>query len=233
MKIKGKDIVIISLLLLIIAGFITIMYQDYNKANSDGKKFKEEYEKLNGKATGNEEKKYLPVEIDEKNPMMYKDLEEILEILEDKTGVIYFGFPECPWCRNLVPALMDAIKETEYKNVYYCNALKDRDKKHLDEDGKIVIDQEGSNEYYDLVKKLDKHLNSYKDLNDESIKRLYFPTVVFVKDGKIVAFHEDTVASQEDPYKPLDKKQHEELMNILITGIKKVQGILCTDDSKC
>ncbi len=232
MKKNSKNIIIILLIVIIIFGIIGI-FQLKSNVNKDGRKFKEEYESLNGKATGKDDKKYMRLSIDENNPVTYVDLGEALKILKNDTGVIYFGFPECPWCRNLVPVLLEAIKEAEYKNVYYCNALNDRDKKHLDADGKIIVDQEGSKEYQELLEYLYDKLSVYEGLNDDKIKRLYFPTVVFVKDGKVVDFHENTVDTQEDPYQALTEEQHNELLNTLITGIKKTQGILCTDDSKC
>ena len=44
--------------------------------------------------------------------------EEIFDIL-DGTGIIYFGFPECPWCRNAVPVLLDAAEEVGIEKIYY------------------------------------------------------------------------------------------------------------------
>ncbi len=233
MKEKSKNGIIIVLVLIIIFCVVGIFFFKQSR-NLDGKKFEEEYESLNGKTTGTKDKKYMSIDIDEDNPIVYKDLEGVLDILENGTGVIYFGFPECPWCRNLVPVLMDALEESEYKgNVYYCNALNDRDKKHLDDHGNVVVDEKGSRAYYKLVETLNHYLSVYDGLEDDTIKRLYFPTVVFVKNGEVVDFHEDTVTSQEDPYVKLNDDQYEELLNILVSGIKKVQGILCTDDSKC
>ena len=83
------------------------------------------------------------------------------------------------------------------------------------------------------MERLKDYLGPYQGLNDDTIKRLYFPTVVFVKDGQIQMFHEGTIPSQDDPYVKLTDDQEDELENILITGVKKVQGILCTDDTKC
>ena len=41
----------------------------------------------------------------------YSNYDEIFEILESKSGVIYFGFPECPWCRNIALPLVDSAME--------------------------------------------------------------------------------------------------------------------------
>lgn len=42
---------------------------------------------------------------------------------------------------------------------------------------------------------------------DTGVKRLYAPTVVGVKDGKVVGIHVATVESQTNPYEVLTDKQ--------------------------
>ena len=197
---------------------------------SDASKFKKEYESLNDKKN-DKDKEYVYLEVDKDNPFVYATYDEIIDILKNKTGVIYFGFPECPWCRNMVPILSDAAKELGINKIYYFNALDMRDKKSLDEDGKIVIEKEGTEEYKKLVEIMYDYLSVYEGLNDESIKRLYFPTVVFVKDGKIIGSHIGTLESQTDPYKELTKDQKSELKEIYTDYINKVYDIVC--DESC
>ena len=81
---------------------------------------------------------------------------------------------------------------------------------------------EGTEEYYELVEKLDSVLGEYEGLNDSSIKRLYFPTVVFVKDGEIVGSHIGTVDSQTDPSIALTDEQYEELKSLLAKNMTKL-----------
>ena len=200
-----------------------------NKANKfDNIKFKTEYESLNGKKNKNN-KEYVHVEVATKNPFIYASYDDVMDILSNGTGVIYFGFPECPWCRNMVPVLADAAKEMGIDKIYYFNALDMRDIKSLDNDGSIKTEKEGTKEYYKLIKVLGDSIGSYEGLNDESIKRLYFPTVVFVKDGKILTSHIGTLDSQTDPYKVLNDKQKNELKEIYMDGINKVYEIMCDE----
>lgn len=200
----------------------------------DSVKFKEEYESLNDKTKENSENGYLKVNIDVKNPVKYAEYEEVKEIITNGTGVIYFGFPECPWCRNAVPVLLESAKNTGLDTIYYFNALSIRDKKHLDDNGEIIVDDEGTKEYKELVKLLYEHLDVYEGLNDDSIKRLYFPSVLFVKDGKIIGFHSGTVESQEDPSIGLTEKQKEELKEIYSNYMLETLGTICTESStKC
>ena len=64
--------------------------------------------------------------ITEDNIFVYKNAEEIIKILENGTGVVYLGFPECPWCRAYVPMLNEIAKENHFDKIYYYNILKDR-----------------------------------------------------------------------------------------------------------
>lgn len=199
-----------------------------NNKKLDAIKFKAEYESLNGKKNDNG-KEYVHVDVDRKNPFVYAKYDEVIDIIKNGTGVIYFGFPECPWCRNMVSVLADAAKEMGIDKVYYFNALDMRDKKSLDEDGKIVIEKKGTDEYYKLINALGDSIGAYEGLNDDSIKRLYFPTVIFVKDGKIIESHIGTLDSQTDPYKVLNEKEKNELKDIYMNGFNKVYEIMCDE----
>ena len=166
---------------------------------------------------------------------LLKTYSDIKNLITSGTGVIYFGFPECPWCRNAVPVLLDAAKESGINTIYYFNALSIRDKKHLDENGQIVVDDEGTEEYKELVELLYEYLDEYGGLNDSSIKRLYFPTVVFVKDGKVIGAHSGTVATQQDPNVILTSNEKNELKSIYSEYMLETLGSICTDksNSKC
>lgn len=233
---EKKRIIFSTLLLvvLLIAVYIKVIDTKENKEyREDAIKFKEEYEALNQKQQATSS--YKIIKIPEDNPIMYANYEKIEEVITKGTGVIYFGFPECPWCRNAVPVLLEAAEETGVETIYYFNALSIRDKKHLDENGNIVTDEEGTEEYYNLVDKLSDYLGTYEGLNDESLKRLYFPTVVFVKEGQILGLHVSTVESQDDPSQSLNDEQHEELKGIYSGYMLEMLGSICNDHSaeKC
>jgi thiol-disulfide isomerase/thioredoxin len=217
-----KKIVVIIICVLVLLTSVSC-YFIFFKEKSDAVKFKEEYESLNGVKKDNG-KTNMSIEISKDNPVKYSTFDDIMDVLDNGTGIIYFGFPECPWCRNAVPVLLEAAKEMEVENIYYFNALDIRDEKEL-KDGKVVTTKKGTKEYYKLVDKLSSVLTPYEGLEDDSIKRLYFPTAVFVMGGKIVGSHIGTVDSQEDPYKALTKKQKKELLNIYKENIEKIYGV--------
>ncbi len=218
-------IVLISLMAIIC---IFVIGLKYPKEETDAIKFKNEYESLNDKKNKSG-KEYLKVNIDEINPIIYADYDKVIDLIKNDTAVIYFGFPECPWCRNAVPVLLDTAKELGIEKIYYYNALSIRDKKSLDENGNIVIEEEGTEEYKELIKLLYDYLPAYDGLNDNTIKRLYFPTVLFVKNGTIVGLHYSTVESQTNPYEGLNDEQYEELKSIYYDYLNKTFEIFCDD----
>lgn len=196
---------------------------------TDAMKFKEEYESLNGKENKSG-RDYVNVEIPADNPMVYADADKILEAIKSEEAILYFGFDECPWCRNAVPVLIEAANELEVKEIYYFNVKENRDKLELNEDGTINTIKEMGEDYKKVYDALYDHLSVYEGLNDESIKRIYAPTVVFIKYGKVVSLHEGTVDSQVESSAMTDS-QRQELKDIYVEGIKEVQKTYC--DSKC
>ena len=230
MKKNGIKLLIIFLIILIcIITFITVKK---NRVTKDEKSFKKEYERYNGYTNPGSNKKYFDVNIEEKNGIKYLDDDEVIDMLQNKTGIIYFGFPTCPWCRSMIEVLLDAKDSTNQKNIYYYNALDIRDEKVL-EDGKVKTTKKGKKNYYKILDILGDKASVSEGLEDDSIKRLYFPTVVFVRNGKIVDIHISTVDSQEDPYKKLNKKQKAELKKIYTRGIAKMNGKECDSDTAC
>ncbi len=195
---------------------------------SDASKFKKEYESLNGKEN-DKGRDYVEITIDKDNPIVYADIDTLLEVI-DGNGIIYFGFAECPWCRNALPVLLEAAKEQKVEEIYYYDIQDIRDTLEL-VDGKITTVKEKSEDYKKIYDALYDSLNVYEGLNDNTIKRLYAPTVVFVKYGKVVGLHESTVESQVDSSVPMTDSQKAELKNIYLEGIKEVQKTVC--DSKC
>lgn len=234
---KGSMIVIIIVFLFSI--FMGYRYFEDKKetTSKDAVTFKKEYEALNNRVNPNNNKLYPEVSISNDNPVKYSSYDEIFEVLKSGTGVIYFGFPECPWCRNLVPVMLSAAKEVEIDTIYYLNIKDDRDVLMLNENGDIITEKEGNKKYFELVEKLDSILDDYilTDNDGKSVsageKRIYTPLLIFVKNGKIIAHHTDTVDSQTNPYVALNDRQSEELLLKLINYMSKISASVC--DESC
>lgn len=234
-----KSSVIIVALATIFAIFIGYNYiQDKEETVSlDAVKFEKEYETLNNRVNKNNNKVYPKVEISSNNVVKYSNYDEIIEIIKSGTGVIYLGYPECPWCRNVVPVLLSASEEVELDTIYYLNIKEDRDLLILDQNKKIITEKEGSKKYFELVEALDSILDEYilTDSKGNEVKtgkkRIYVPIVIFVKDGNIVAHHLDTVETQKDPYIVLTDRQQEELLLKFINYMSLTKGTIC--DERC
>ncbi len=186
----------------------------------DAERFRREYEIMNGQLAMDGEHTYQALEIPEDAPIVWLEPDGVFELMNGGTGVLYLGFPECPWCRTLLPALFEAMAQSGFDgSFYYYNAQQDRDSRYLDENGEIVVKDEGTELYRMLLERLDAYLEPYKGLNDPAVKRILFPTTVFLRDGEVVDVHRVTVDSQTDGFAPLTDEQYDELLSSLTESI--------------
>lgn len=204
---------------------------------SDAVKFKKEYEELNGKKSSTGEE-YISLDIDKDNIIKYSSVDEVIDIIKSDTGVIYFGYPECLKCRNVIDVLLDVSGSTSVDTIYYLNVKDIRDRLSIDENGNITTEVEATEEYKELLEVLDSILEEYilkdKDGNDIDTgeKRLYAPLVVFVKNGKIVGSHEGTVPTHIEG--DLSKEEREELYDIYKKNIDDIyKSNYCDKESEC
>jgi len=120
-------------------------------------------------------------QVGEENIFEYKTIDEIVKIFEGGTGVVYLGFPECPWCQRYVVYLNEVARENGIETIYYTNILKDR--------------KDNTEGYQKLVSLLDGLL-----LNDnEGNPRIFVPDISVVVNGEIVGHDNETsVVTEED-----------------------------------
>ena len=185
---------IISLLLILIS--IGIVYNYFIKEKPDNIKFYNEYN-----------------EVGKNNVFVYKSIEEIINILENGTGVIYLGFPECPWCQSYVKYINDVAKETGIKEIYYFNILDDR--------------KTNSEEYQKIVTLLNEVL-----LEDENgNKRIFVPDVTIVNKGKIIGHDNET--SVIEGYESPKEYWTDEKVDALKSKLKKLFSEISTVCTSC
>ncbi len=211
-----------------------------NNSQTDGIKFKEEYEKLNGKKN-DQGKKYRKITIDSKNKMVYKTTEEVLNLIDKKKSfVLYFGFDTCPWCRSVVPTLASISKELN-QEVYYIDVKDIRDTFELDDDNKPKLVKKGSKDYSKLLEKLEPVLEDYtltdSDNNEIKVgeKRIYAPSIVSVIDGKAKELTTGISDKQTDGYMKLTKEMEKETYNKIKKVLKQVsdKNNTCYLDKGC
>jgi glutaredoxin-related protein len=232
MKNKVLFLVTIFLLLFLVTGC----------GKSDAVKFKEEYESLNGVENAKS------ISIMKDNNIKYISLDEAKEILDSKTGVIYFGTPSCAWSRNAVPVMLDAMQEAKLDTIYYVNVRPDnkkendiRDEYTLDSRGKAKKTKDASESYYNILLSLANNLKEYVLTSDAGKKvstgekRLNTPTVVAVKNGVVIGFHEGTLNSnlldKDGNLTDLTADQEKELKSIYVKIFEKYKDENCTDEN--
>ena len=233
-----KVLILIIVLIVLIAGIFGVYaykHKDEKRCKTeetDAIKFKREYEEYNDKNYDNG-KPYFNISLSNKNLFKYVTEEEAVKFLKEGTGVIYFGFPQCPWCRSLVPYLEEVGEKYGLDEIYYLNIREIRDTYKI-ENKKAVVDQKGTDAYYELLSALDEYLTKYTITDekgkkyDTGVKRLYAPTTVAVKKGKIVGFNEGTVDTQEK-FVALTDDEIKELKEKLSTMFAQVSSFVCTD----
>ena len=132
------------------------------------------------------------------NVFVYRNLDEINKILENGTGVVYLGFPECPWCKGYVPYLNEVAINEHLDKIYYFNILNDR--------------KNNTSGY----KKTVQLLNDYLKYDNEGNKRIYVPAVIAVNNGKIVGFDDESSLDTKGYETPEEYWKNEDL-----DGLKK------------
>ena len=214
--------IILTLISLVIVATVLSKTGGLIVPTEDSLAFKQEYESLNSKDNGYGGE-YKNVFVYPANPMKYATQEEVETLLTAGTGVIYFGFPECPWCRNALDGFLDATWDLGTAEVLYFNNRDERDVVKLNDDGSLVVEKEGTDGYKKILELLGESASVYEGLNDENIKRLYYPTFVFVKDGKIVEFFEGTHPDVEEPAIAMTEAQQNELKEMFKDSFAKLK----------
>ena len=144
----NKKMILASCLMVMLIGLSSILLWNKNNEkesetnNQDQKQFASEYKNVT-----------------EDNVFVYKNVDEIIKIMEHGTGVVYLGYPECPWCQAYVPYLNEVAKEIGIEKIYYCNTKK--------------VKEENMDKYKELISLLDGHYNIMKKGNNGFMYRMY------------------------------------------------------------
>lgn len=236
---KRSIFVILAVVLLFI---ITGCSGEEEKSVSDAVKFKEEYEALNNQQVGETNFKHRELSIPEDNPFVYATANDILTMMDNNESfVVYFGFSSCPWCRSVLPTLIEVSEELKLDKIYYVDVKDIRDVLEVDEKGKVVISKEGSEGYYGLLKRFDEVLEDYElfDEDGEEVdtkeKRIYAPNVVSVVNGKAKELETGISSKQEDAFGKLTDDMKKETYNKFKCSIKCVLDSknMCSSKNAC
>ena len=235
---KKNKLIVIFLIILTLSVVGVCIYSVINnkKENKDAIKFRNEYSELNGQINELNQKEYVNVSISDNNTVKYINEKKAVELLESGTGIIYFGFNKCPWCRSIVETLTNVCKDNN-ETLYYLDISDIRSTFELNE-GEVSKIKDGSTGYYEILDILDEYLEDFSltdaagNVYDTGEKRLYAPTIVAFNNGSVTKMHVGTVSSQESGYDELTEEEIKEFSNIVKDLIKSKKVNVCTSD-KC
>ena len=127
------------------------------------------------------------------------DVETMVKAMKDKkTFVAYFGYAECEWCAEAAPVLNQAAIESGME-VGYVNTRSNP-----------LWEKNTEIDHYDL---LVENVGEYLEYDSDGIRHLYTPTVFFIREGKVVGFHEGTVPDHNARNRLMTEEEREELLN--------------------
>ncbi len=196
---KIKKILIGSIVLIGIISISILIYKKFENNNTiltDAEKFKKEYSGVS-----------------DNNVFVYSNIESVIKILENGTGVIYLGFPECQWCQSYVKILNETAKENNIEKIYYVNILEDR--------------KNNTKNY----KKLIEILNDNLLYDDEGNHRIYVPDVTIVNKGNIIGHDNESSVITDDTLTPETYWNNERISNLknkLKESFNKLENNVCT-----
>ena len=176
----GMGIVIVALLAII----IFLLIKDNNTDNqtneiTDAQKFATEY-----------------TLVPDDNVFVYASIDEIIDTLENETGIVYLGFPECKWCGQYVFYLNEVAKENNISKIYYYNIQEDR--------------SNNTKNYQKIVSLLEEYLTD----DEEGNPRIYVPAVIFMNNGEIVGFDDETSYDTGGFSNPIDYWSDDEVLDL-------------------
>lgn len=145
---------------LVILAFIYLGTKDYNLVTyaTDGERFNGDYN-----------------EIPRNNPFVYLNSTELIELLNNGSGIVFMGNKENVWSESYAKYLYEIAEYLGLKEIYYYDVKKVKLLKNRN--------------YYNIINALEGKLIE----TDDSVNNLFSPSLYIIKDGKVV-FYDNTTA---------------------------------------
>lgn len=217
---KIKEILIFCILVIVIGiAMATVVIKIEQKSNEDNAdkeninsestsnitptedalRFKKEYEDVNGMIKEKDGMLFNNVDIPEQNPIQYINIDEFVDILNNKSGIVFLSSPTCPYCRASISSLLKAAKELKMTTIYYYDISKDENE--TDSENEI---QELKR--YGIITENEEGKNAWK-----------IPQLLNIKDKKIVSSANGAMYELENgqtKYDKLTQTQENDIYNI-------------------
>ena len=213
------SILIICLLIGIIIGKNKDVYNDNsNETQTDIKtvgernpiKFKNEYESRNGTIREKDGFVYNTVSIDENNPIVYINLEELVYLIESQQeAIVFISTSDCPYCRASIESLLKAAKDLNIDTIYYYD---------------ISNNQEDDEELKNKI--IDKKI---ANKNDNGSLRWTIPQVLKFKNSKLISSATGMMyelQNNQTKYDELSENQKNNIYSIYYIVLSKNEGEL-------
>lgn len=108
------------------------------------------------------------------NVFVYVNAQDVYTKLNSQNAIIFMGFPSNKWSGYYANILNEAAKISGIKEIYYYDFLEDRQNKNAT--------------YQSIVLKLSNYVSTL----DDGTQNIYAPTLIIIKNGKIIAFDNET-----------------------------------------
>ena len=120
----------------------------------------------------------------------YVTMYEALQLRDDDSfnGILYFGFPGCPWCQAAIPIMHEVSQQTE-TDVFYVSRrhdLREGEWNEWDEEMALWLDEQIGLQWHDFT----PDGGTYRP-------NIFVPQIVHLRNGVIVSDHRNTVDSHE------------------------------------
>ena len=112
--------------------------------------------------------------VDEENVFTYINSNDARRLIKSGRTIIFFGTSTSQWVNYYAKILNDEAKEDGITDIYYYDFISDR------------TDNNGT--YESIV----EYLKNYVTTNDEGKKEIYAPTLVVIKNNKVLYFDDET-----------------------------------------
>ena len=153
-----KKIISLLLFVIMIYLFVYLGTKNYTEEVADNIKFANEYKNIS-----------------KNNVFSYAKGNEVLEILNKKSGIIFMSFSDNKWSNYYAELLNEVVIAHDIKKEYNYDFKADREIKN--------------NTYLKIVEKL----KDYLYVTDTDTNNLYAPSILIVKNGNII-YYDDEVS---------------------------------------
>ena len=157
------------------------------------------------------------------NVFVFADQDSLMTMLEHGTGVIYLGFPECPWCQAYAPLLNEAMQASGITRVLYYNLYADK--------------TEDPGYYSQAAEYLETLSTDLVHYDNDGNRKVLMPLVLFVQNGTLIGYDDETCDISSDDIAPedywTDEKKAALLSRLEALGTQTAEAQQANDAEGC